>query len=402
MKKILGLWCLISAIILMNSPLKLNANTVILEKAFNYMNTDILVRLYEGSLNDLDEIESILKVYSHLADNYTGPDLTHVDPLYHLPNIVTINEARGQNPVVVDQRLYDLIKQSITYYTLSNGYFNPALGNAIDIWKSAIFSDYMYGEMPDDEYQRVMNELALISEDVDPNDIILNDENKSVFITNENLKLDLGAVAKGYVNQKIKAYLISKNITKYMINTGNSSLLLGIHPEDTEDNDRPFRIGLEDPLGITEDGFFGILDVKNKAVVTSGNYLQYVTYKSKVYHHIISPFDFVPKQYYTVVTIIGDDSSLLDAMSTALFSMPLDEAKALVNTLGIEAIFYMNDGSIETVNLTHNLKILKPNDVTSLYYILGGVIIGGGILIIGLSLYDKKRKGAARENKDEA
>lgn len=402
MKKILGLWCLISAIILMNSPLKLNANTVILEKAFNYMNTDILVRLYEGSLNDLDEIESILKVYSHLADNYTGPDLTHVDPLYHLPNIVTINEARGQNPVVVDQRLYDLIKQSITYYTLSNGYFNPALGNAIDIWKSAIFSDYMYGEMPDDEYQRVMNELALISEDVDPNDIILNDENKSVFITNENLKLDLGAVAKGYVNQKIKAYLISKNITKYMINTGNSSLLLGIHPEDSVDNDRPFRVGLEDPLGITEDGFFGILDVKNKAVVTSGNYLQYVTYKSKVYHHIISPFDFVPKQYYTVVTIIGDDSSLLDAMSTALFSMPLDEAKALVNTLGIEAIFYMNDGSIETVNLTHNLKILKPNDVTSLYYILGGVIIGGGILIIGLSLYDKKRKGAARENKDEA
>lgn len=404
MKKILGLWCLMSAIILINSPLKLNANTVILEKAFNYMNTDILVTLYEGSLSDLDEIESILKVYSHLADNYTGPILTHVDPLYHLPNIVTINEARGQNPVVVDQRLYDLIKQSITYYTVSNGYFNPALGNAIDIWKSAIFSDYMYGEMPDDEYQRVTSALALISEDVNPNDIVLNDENRSVFITNENLKLDLGAVAKGYANQKIKEYLVSKNITKYKINTGNSSLLLGIHPEDSVDNDRPYRVGLEDPLGITKDGYFGILEVRNKAVVTSGNYLQYVTYKSKVYHHIISPFDFVPKQYYTVVTIIGDDSSLLDAMSTALFSMPLDEAKAVVNTLGIEAIFYMNDGSIETVNLTHNLKLLTPNDVTNLYYILGGVIIGGGVLIIGLSLYDKKRKGkgAARENKDEA
>lgn len=402
MKKILGLWCLFGTIILINSPLKLKANTVVLEKAYSYMNTDILVTLYEGSLNDLDEIESILKVYSHLADNYTGPNLNHVDPLYHLPNIVTINEARGQNPVVVDQRLYDLIKQSIHYYALSNGYFNPALGNAIDIWKSAIFSDYMYGEIPDDEYQRVTNELALISEDVDPNDIVLNDEDKSVFITNENLKLDLGAVAKGYVNQKIKAYLISKNITKYKINTGNSSLLLGIHPEDSVDNDRPFRVGLEDPLGITEQGYFGILKVKNKAVVTSGNYLQYVTYKSKVYHHIISPFDFVPKQYYTVVTIIGEDSSLLDAMSTALFSMPLDEAKAMVNTLGIEAIFYMNDGSIETVNLTHDLEILTPKDLTSLYYILGGVIIGGGVLIIGLSLVDKRKKGAARENKDEA
>ncbi|MCU0104062.1 FAD:protein FMN transferase [Acholeplasma vituli] len=397
MKKILGLLCILSTVVLYNSNLSLKAETFVLEQVFNYMNTDILVTLYEGTQEDMDAIEDILKTYSHLADNYKGPDLDHEDTLYHQPNVVSINEARGQNAVVVDERLYDLLKQSITYYEQSNGYFNPAIGNAIDIWKSAIFSDYMYDEIPDSEFQRVTNELALISEDVDPNDIVFNDEEHSVFITNENLKIDLGAVAKGYANQRIYEYLQSKNITKFKINTGNSSLILGTHPDDSETFDRPFRVGLEDPLRKSDSGYFGILEVRNKAVVTSGNYLQYVTYKGKVYHHIISPFDFVPKQYYTVITIIGDDSSLLDAMSTAIFSMPLNEAKAMVDELGIEAIFYMNDGSIETANLTHNLIVDdKPKDSKGLYYILGGVVIVGGAIILGLSIYDKRKKGDDR------
>lgn len=399
MKKILGLLCTLGTVILYNSSLPLKAQTLVLEEAFNYMNTDILVTLYEGSLDDMDAIEEILKTYSHLADNYTGPNLESEDPLYHQNNVVTINEARGLNPVVVDQRLYDLIKQSIVYYEQSSGYFNPAIGNAIDIWKSAIFSDYMYGEIPQSEYERVTSELENISEDVNPSDIVFNDLERSIFITNSNLKIDLGAVAKGYANQRIHEYLQSKNITKYKINTGNSSLILGTHPDDSETFDRPFRVGLEDPLGKSDTGYFGILEVRNKAVVTSGNYLQYVTYKGKVYHHIISPFDFVPKQYYTVVTIIGDDSALLDAMSTALFSMPFEEAKLMVETLGIEAIFYMNDGSVETVNLTHKLTVNKATDTTGLYYILGGVIVIGGAIILGLSIYEKRKKGDGRADK---
>jgi len=89
--------------------------------------------------------------------------------------------------------------------------------------------------------------------------------------------------------------------------------------------------------------------------------------------------------------------------------MPLDQATILVQSLGIEAIFYMYDGSIETVNLTQNFRqseplANEPNDLTNLYIILGGVIIVGGALIIGISVYDKKKKakGDVREDKNEA
>ncbi len=410
MKKIMGLLCLLGTVILYNQiNLKATEPTLLLQRELSYMSTEILVTLYQGTEADLDAIDDIYRIYGHLADNYTAPDLSSSDPLYHEPNIVSINQARGLSPVVVDQRLYDLIKLSVTYYNQSLGYFNPAVGNAIDIWKSAIYSEYMFDELPESVFQQIELDLQDISDDVDPADIVFNDTDRSVYITNSNLKLDLGAVAKGYATQKAKDYLVSKNITKYMINAGRSNIIVGVHPDDSETNNRPFRVGLEDPLRLYQNGISGILEVRNKAVVTSGNYEQFVTYKSKVYHHIISPFDFEPKQYYHVVTIIGNDSGQLDAMSTALFSMPLQEATALVQSLNIEAIFYMYDGSIETVNLTQNFRqsaILadEPNDLTNLYMILGGVVVVGGALIVAISFYEKhkKQKGDVREDKDEA
>lgn len=409
MKKIMALLCLLGTMTFINKiELKASSDTLI-QSEFEYMSTQILVSLYEGEQSNMDAIEEIYKVYDHLADNYEGPNLDHEDPLYHENNLYTINENRGIGPVVVDEQLYDLIKLSIQYYNLSNGFFNPAIGNAIDIWKSAIYSDYMYDELPKTVFDQVQLDLSEISEDVDPADIVLNDTEHSVYIQNSNLKLDLGAVAKGYATQKVYEYLEEQNITKYMVNAGRSNIIVGIHPDDSETNDRPFRVGLEDPLKIYQNGISGIVEVRNKAVVTSGNYEQYVTYQNKVYHHIISPFDFQPKQYYHVVTILGDDSGMLDAMSTALFSMPLNEATTLVNALDLEAIFYMYDGSIETINITENYRQSEllsdePQDLTSLYMILGGVVIIGGAAIVGITIYEKrkKQKGDVREDQNEA
>lgn len=408
MKKIMALLCLLGTMTFNKIELKASSDTLI-QSEFEYMSTQILVSLYEGEQSNMDAIEEIYKVYDHLADNYEGPNLDHEDPLYHENNLYTINENRGVGPVVVDEQLYDLIKLSIQYYNLSNGFFNPAIGNAIDIWKSAIYSDYMYDELPKTVFDQVQLDLSEISEDVDPADIVLNDTEHSVYIQNSNLKLDLGAVAKGYATQKVYEYLEEQNITKYMVNAGRSNIIVGIHPDDSETNDRPFRVGLEDPLKIYQNGISGIVEVRNKAVVTSGNYEQYVTYQNKVYHHIISPFDFQPKQYYHVVTILGDDSGMLDAMSTALFSMPLNEATTLVNALDLKAIFYMYDGSIETINITENYRQSEllsdePQDLTSLYMILGGVVIIGGAAIVGITIYEKrkKQKGDVREDQNEA
>jgi thiamine biosynthesis lipoprotein len=410
MKKYFAIVCLLCTILLQpNTSLHATEPSIFLQREMEYMSTQILVTLYQGEEADLDAIENIYRTYGHLADNFKAPDLTNDNPLYHENNIVTINQNRGISPVVVDQRLYDLVKLSIAHYNQSNGFFNPAIGNAIDIWKSAIYSEYMFDELPESVFNQIQTDLQNISDSVNPSSIVFNDNDRSVFINNNNLKLDLGAIAKGYATQKTKEYLVSKNITKYMINAGRSNIIVGVHPDDSEANDRPFRVVLEDPPRLYQNGISGILEVRNKAVVTSGNYEQFVTYQGKVYHHIISPFDFAPKQYHHVVTIIGDDSALLDSMSTALFSMPLDQATTVVQNLGIEAIFYMYDGSIETVNLTQNFRqsaliANEPNDLTNLYLILGGVVIVGGALIIGISVYDKKKKakGDVREDKNEA
>ena len=298
-------------------------------------------------------------------------------------NIVSINEKAGIEPVIVDPLLYDMIKAGLALYDETDGYFNPAMGQVIDIWKDLILSEYINQEIPQSLFEETMALINAYEGDINPDDIILNDVDKSVYISNPDLKLDLGAYAKGYATELVKEYLIESNVSHYLVSTGDSTIILGTHPDDGE-IDRPLSISISDPLELYDNLEVGRLYVRNKSVSTSGNHIQYVTYQGKRYHHIISPFELVPMDYYHSVTLLGDDAGILDALSTALFNMPLEDAKVLLDHFDVEGLFYMQDGSIETYNMTSKFEpgVLKPEeserDISTLYFVLGAVILLGG------------------------
>ncbi|HKL61618.1 MAG TPA: FAD:protein FMN transferase, partial [Acholeplasma sp.] len=331
-------------------------------------------------------------------DDSDGVNDYESNPFFGLVSLYDVNEYAYNAPVVVSRKLFDVLLDAKKLYEDTDGFFNAAIGNAVDIIKKRI-TTHMFGSIDDAEFDLMLGELSAIKNTVNYEDVVLDEDNLTVSFKSEGIKLDLGALAKGYATQKAVDYLAFKGIKKYNIDAGSSNIALGTHPDD-----RNWNIGLRNPenpfLGI-----YGILSNVNKAIVTSGNFEQYFKHDGIRYHHIISPFDFMPKQIYHAVTLIGDDSGYLDGLSTALFSMPYEDAKALVEELNLEAVFYMYDGSVETILKDTTFKLMlddkptaEPNDVMIVAYILGGVIIIGGVVIVLLSIRDKKKQGDLNED----
>jgi thiamine biosynthesis lipoprotein len=156
--------------------------------------------------------------------------------------------------------------------------------------------------------------------DFSTNQISLSIEDNKYYIetSGEDLKLDLGAFSKGYATQRVSDYLEEQGVTYYYISAGSSSLYLGQNSNEERDY---FNIGLTCPVCDVSGSYGTLTHIEHQSVTTSGDYEQYVLYNDQRYHHIVSPMTKMPAHYYHTVTLIADDAGLLDALSTALFSM---------------------------------------------------------------------------------
>ena len=138
----------------------------------------------------------------------------------------------------------------------------------------------------------------------------------------DGVTVDLGAIAKGYTSQRIMEVYRENDVTSGIVSLGGNVQTLGRKPDGSL-----WRVALEDPRN-SED-YFGILDVENKAVITSGGYQRNFTENGKLYHHIIDPRTGYPaKNGFISVTIVSEDGTLADALSTALFIMGPEKAEA--------------------------------------------------------------------------
>ncbi|NMA05197.1 MAG: FAD:protein FMN transferase [Acholeplasmataceae bacterium] len=329
MKKILIIIVLMFSLISCKIPNK----NALAPLTINTMGTIITVKLYdEGTKEHYNKIKEIYEYYDYLGSNI----IRETERYNHLNNVYKINLNKG-NALEVNDDLFNMISLSLLIMEETNGYFNPLIGEAVDIWKNVI-EEYNRMTISEEIYNEVvlsLNEIPRVTSD----DIILDNENKTVKVLGR-AKLDLGAVAKGYATEEAVKYIKSKNIKTYNINAGMSSLAYGIHPDK-----RPFNTGLNDPYNLFDgNGIYGILKVQNKHVVTSGDYIQYVKYEDKILHHILNPFDYMPKNYYHTITILGDDGGLLDAYSTAIFNMPEEEAINFLESKGLKYSFYKANG----------------------------------------------------------
>lgn len=278
-------------------------------------------------------IYDTLKEYHQLFDIYNDYE--------GINNIKTINDNAGKNPVKVDQRVINLLQFAKQAYEKTEGKVNIAMGSVLRIWH-----DYREKGIDDPENAKLppMDELKAANEHTDINNLVINREESTVYITDPEMRLDVGAIAKGYAVEQVARKAEEKGYTSALLSVGGNVRAIG----SKDGKGKPWNIGVENPEK-TEDGDpLLVTEIVGKSVVTSGIYQRYYTVDGKSYHHIIDPDTLMPLENFKSVTIICDDSGMADMLSTAVFNMPFDEGLKYVNSLqGVEAVWVLMDGKIK-------------------------------------------------------
>ncbi|OQB23348.1 MAG: Thiamine biosynthesis lipoprotein ApbE precursor [Firmicutes bacterium ADurb.Bin182] len=269
-----------------------------------------------------------LKEYHELYDIYN--DYEGVN------NLKTINDNAGLSPVKVDQRIIDLLKFAKTLYEQTGGKVNVAFGAVLKIWH-----DYRTSGIDDPESAKLpsVQELADASEHTDINDIIIDEENSTVFLSDPQMRLDVGAVAKGYAVERVAETAKENGFTNALISVGGNVRALGNKGDGTLWN---VAIQNPEPQGPN----LHIVNIDELSVVSSGDYERFYIVDGKKYHHIIDPDTLFPAGFMTAVTIITADSGYADALSTAVFNMPYEQGLEFIDALpGVEAMWVLKDGT---------------------------------------------------------
>ena len=271
------------------------------------------------------EIHDELLEYHQLFDIYNDYE--------GLNNLKTINDNAGLSPVVVDSRILDLLEDCKAYYTLTNGRVNVALGSVLELWHTARedgINDPQNAYLPD---QSALEEAA---KHCDLDQVILDREASTVYLMDPELRLDVGAIAKGWSAQQV-AEAAPRGL---LISVGGNVCATG--PKD--DQGTVWVVGVQNPDG--GDTYLHTLAIAEGAVVTSGDYQRAYIVDGKLYHHIIDPDTLYPGTYWRAVTIVCADSGLADALSTALFLLPREEGQKLLEKTGAEALWVDAQGQL--------------------------------------------------------
>jgi thiamine biosynthesis lipoprotein len=309
---------------------------------------------YQAEFLDLFDTMTQIVGYSDSEElfseqvNYVYDNLEEMHQLYDIyndydgiNNIKTINDNAGKAPVIVDQKLIDLLKFSKEVYNLSDGNVNVASGSVLKIWH-----DYRDAGTanPDRAALPPQDLLEAANKHIDINNVIIDEENMTVYLSDPEIRLDVGATAKGYATEQVARMLESKwPGISILLSVGGNVKAVGM--KETGKETIPWNVGITNPDD--QSAMLMTLNVSDYSMVTSGDYQRYYMVDDKIYHHIIDPQTLYPATHCRAVTIVVPDSGLADGLSTAAFILPLDEAKALVQSQGGEAVFVMDNGSLE-------------------------------------------------------
>lgn len=284
---------------------------------------------YTKTESDFKELETLvfseLKRYHKLFDAYN--DYEGVN------NIKTLNENAATEPVKVDPELFELIEFGYEYYDRTFGRCNIFLGAVLQEWHGCREDSLSRGEtsIPDMAILKEKGEFALNK------NVVLDKENLTVFFSTDAVQLDVGAIAKGFVADKIAELVRSKGYDSVAISLGGNVITVGKRADGSE-----WSIGIQDPQD--PDGTVLSTKLVDTSLVTSGDYQRYYYHDGKKYHHIIDPETLMPAEFFSSVSVVCDSSAVADALSTALFCLPLDDGHAIATEMGAEVLWITPDG----------------------------------------------------------
>lgn len=293
-------------------------------RSLRLMGTIIETRIWHPQAEPiLDQVEELLYLYK---DRFSANDLTS--------ELMEVNLNAGVQAVPVADDLYELITLGKEHSLAQGSFLNITIGPLVQSWRIG-FSD---AKLPTQEM--ISEKLQLIN----PRDIELDDQEHTVYLRKEGMAIDLGALAKGYVADKIVDFLKRIGVEAGLINLGGNVLTFGQAPHNP---DGYWRIGIQDPQKPRGENAL-VLKIREESVVTSGIYERTLTVNGKTYHHILSPETGYPiESQLTSLTIVSKRSVDGEIWTTRLFGQEMTRIYKIVEeTDGIEAVLIGLDGRI--------------------------------------------------------
>lgn len=243
-------------------------------------------------------------------------------------DIWRINHSHGDYVTVSDETL-SLLSTALSYAELSNGLVDPVIGALSSLWN--------FGS---GNQQIIPTQEAIDEALAHTGYTLIEVKNNQVRLSDPYASIDLGFIAKGYIADQIKEYLLSKGVMSATINLGGNVIALGHKPDNS-----PFKIGIQEPFEPSGTTAL-VLELSDKSIVSSGNYERYFIKNDTLYHHILSPQTGYPVDSgLSQVTIISERSVDGDALSTLCFILGYEKATRLLKDYPeIQAVFITADG----------------------------------------------------------
>ncbi len=304
-------------------------------QSFDYFDTVTSILGYEESKSDFDsvcqEIFESLSYYHKLFTIYESYEDMH--------NLFSVNELQdgAHQTVKVDAALIEFLLYAKEVYEKTDGKVNIAMGSMLSIWH-----EYRANAMTDPSTAEIppMEKLTAASEHTNIEHLLIDQKNGTVTLTDPEMLLDVGAVAKGYAVEMIASSLEKKGITGYVINVGGNVRTIG-----TKTGGEKWIVGIENPLETDGSPYSALLALADESLVTSGSYQRYYEVAGQKYHHIIDPDTLMPAEGYMSVSVVCKSSADADALTTALFCMTYEQGNEFVESLpNTEAMWILADG----------------------------------------------------------
>lgn len=291
------------------------------------LNTAVTVTIYDSQDRELlTECMNLCDKYEKIFSR-TASD----SELYQLNHRELTPVAGTEDTFQISDPLAELIRKGLYYSELSEGAFDIAIEPLTSLWDFTAEDP----QVPEDRLiQKALTKC-------DYHNVSVSDNNE-VILKTEDTAIELGAIAKGYIADRLKDYLISQGVKSAIINLGGNVLCIGGKP-----NDSSFKIGIQKPFADRSETI-AVMDIKDKSVVSSGVYERCFEQDGTLYHHLLNPRTGYPYDNGLIaVTIISDESVDGDALSTTCFALGLEDGMKLAESLdNVQAFFVTSDYEI--------------------------------------------------------
>ena len=306
------------------------------------LNTAVTVTIYDSNdKNLLTECMNLCDKYEKIFSR-TASD----SELYQLNHRELAPVEGTENTYQVSDDLAELVSEGLDYSELSEGAFDIAIEPLTSLWDFTAEDP----QVPEDS----LIQAALPK--CDYHNISVDKDKNEIPLKTDDTAIELGAIAKGYIADRLKDYLVSQNVKSAIINLGGNVLCIGEKPDNSA-----FKIGIQKPFADRSETI-AVMDIKDKSVVSSGIYERCFEQNGTLYHHLLNPETGYPCDNGLIaVTIISDKSVDGDALSTTCFALGLEDGMKLAESLDdVQAFFVTSDYEIHyTKDFRKKIKVTE-------------------------------------------